>query len=88
MTETNTLLVRRKVGAFVRAIFKTKENDVISIMSDEDKQELMRLLFKAGFHARSTEELDGLRKAVELAISEGWNADCEDDVDYMHANIF
>jgi hypothetical protein len=58
-----------------------------SALSDEDKQELIRLAWKAGFHAETPTQKEGIEKALMLAVSEGWNAESEDDVDYAYASI-
>jgi hypothetical protein len=58
-----------------------------SALPDEEKQELIRLAWKAGFHAETPTQKEGIEKAIMLAVSEGWNAESEDDVDYAYASI-
>ena len=54
-------------------------------MTDEKKRKLLRLCWKAGYEIRDHEEFVQLRRKVELAFLEGWNAEGPDEIDYSYA---
>jgi hypothetical protein len=56
-------------------------------LTDEQKQELCRLAWKAGRTAKTCEERETIDRQLQLAVSEGWDAESDDDIDYMWANI-
>ena len=56
-------------------------------VTDDEKQELMRLAWKAGREATTTFQKERVEKALALAVLEGWDAESDDDIDFMYANI-
>jgi len=54
---------------------------------DEGAEEFIKLAWKAGFHADTLVQFASIQNAVMLALSEGWNAESEDEIDHMHASF-
>ena len=51
----------------------------------EELNETLRQVWLAGWKIREVGMLESFEKAMSLALSEGWGAENEDDVDYMDA---
>ena len=51
----------------------------------EELNETLRSIWKAGRKLPGVVELRDFRKAMELAVSEGWNAESGDEIDHTYA---
>ena len=49
-------------------------------MTEEEKLELTRLAWKAGFHAQTPAKMERVLRALRLAVGEGWAAEDEAEV--------
>lgn len=54
-------------------------------MTDNQKREMLRLVWKAGHAATGTEEKERIEKAIKLALLEGWDAEDANDIDHSYA---
>ena len=49
----------------------------------EEINDTLRLVFMAGRKIRRVEDLERFERTMALALSEGWDAEGDEDVDYM-----
>ena len=66
--------------------FSCKSQPAGSAMDEELTDELndtLRLVFMAGRKIRRVDDLERFERTLALALSEGWDAEGDEDVDYM-----
>jgi hypothetical protein len=65
----------------------TQQPDAGTRLTDEEKHNLVRLAWRAGRAAQTPKEKQCIEKALMLAVSEGWNAEDDSDIDFMYASL-
>jgi hypothetical protein len=65
----------------------TTEQPDATRLTDDENYLLVRLAWRAGRAAQTPKEKQCIEKALMLAVSEGWNAEDDSDVDFMYASL-